>query len=298
MFNLIGLGEILWDLLPAGRQLGGAPANFAYHANALGSRGRIVSRVGSDQNGTDILARLNQLGLNVDLIQIDPEAPTGTVSVEVSRDGQPRYVIHQNVAWDRIAATDEARAAIAEADAICFGTLAQRSEISRGAIHALLRAAKGNALRILDINLRQQFYSAEVIEQSLRAANILKLNDHELPVLSKILSLRGDVREQLTELTRRFDLRLVAYTQGGKGSVLLSDAQCSEHPGLPARVADTIGAGDSFTAALSLGLLRGWDLGTINENANRIGSFVASQPGATPKVPTELRELFSKAPCA
>src|SRR5688500_6563481 len=194
MFNLIGLGEILWDLLPSGRQLGGAPANFAYHAKALGAAGTIISRVGADQNGMDILQRLRQLGLSTDLLQIDPDVPTGTVSVELEDDGQPRYIIHNNVAWDRIAATSESLSIAASADAICFGTLAQRSETSRASIHEILSQTKPEALRILDVNLRQSFYSAELIERSLRAANILKINDAELPILAALLGFIGDVR--------------------------------------------------------------------------------------------------------
>jgi len=292
MFNLIGLGEILWDLLPAGRQLGGAPANFAYHANALGARAQIISRVGADQDGIDILNRIRSLRVDGRLIQIDGQSPTGTVSVELSEDGQPRYIIHENVAWDQIAATQEARAAVAEADAVCFGTLAQRGKNSQAAIQELVSLANPRALLILDINLRQHYYSEEIIEQSLRAANVLKVNDAELPVVSELLSLQGDVRDQLGELAQKFDLRLVACTRGARGSLLLGQGFWSENAGFHTEVADTIGAGDSFTAAMAIGLLQGWDLETINARANRVASFVASQPGGTPDLPPELCELF------
>lgn len=291
--KIVGLGEVLWDVLPSGKKLGGAPANFAYHANALGAESRIISRVGHDQEGGEILLCLNQLGLGIDLIQIDPDAPTGTVSVELAADGQPQYVIHENVAWDRIAAKKEAREAVAEANAVCFGTLAQRSEKSRGAIHKLLSV--GDALKILDVNLRQKFYSAEIIEQSLRAANVLKINDAELPVLAELLCLGGDFREQTAELARRYELRLVVYTRGSKGSLLYSGGNWSEHPGIKTEVADTIGAGDSFTAAMTIGYLSGWDLDKINEQANRVAAFVASQPGGTPMLPADLRAAFGEA---
>ena len=290
MFTLIGLGEILWDLLPSGRQLGGAPANFAYHANALGARGTIISRVGQDANGADILTRLADLGLSVDLIQKDAEAPTGTVSVELSGDGQPRYIIHENVAWDRLSATKEALGTAAAADAICFGTLAQRSERSRAAIHELIAAAAPKAPRVLDVNLRQQFYSAEIIDRSLRAANVLKVNDAELPILAELCSIAGEQRAQLAELARRYDLRLVACTRGAHGSLLFSGGQWSEHPGVPTRVADTIGAGDSFTATMILGVLAGRALDAINDHANRVAAFVASQPGGMPPLPPDLRQ--------
>lgn len=290
MFNLIGLGEILWDILPSGRQLGGAPANFAYHANALGARGTIISRVGTDANGADILTCLAGLGLSVDLIQKDPDAPTGAVSVELSADGQPRYIIHENVAWDRLSATKEARIAAAAADAICFGTLAQRSETSRAAIHEILAAAALKALRVLDVNLRQQFYSAELIDRSLHAANVLKVNDAELPILAELFSLAGDPRAQIAELARRYKLRMVACTRGAHGSLLFSEGQWSEHPGVPTRVVDTIGAGDSFTATMILGVLAGRELDAINDHANRVAAFVASQPGGMPPLPPGLRE--------
>ena len=293
MFHLIGLGEILWDLLPSGRQLGGAPANFAYHAQALGATGTIISRVGTDQNGADIRNRLSQLGLSTDLLQIDPDVPTGTVSVELEDDGQPRYIIHENVAWDQIAATEETLRAAASADAICFGTLAQRSEKSRASIHQILSQTKHNALRILDVNLRQRFYSPELIERSLRIANILKINDAELPVLAELLRFNGDVRSQLAEIANRYSLRLIALTRGAHGSLLLANGRWSEHQGVPTSVADTIGAGDSFTAAMTLGYLFGWDLDKINNQANRVAAFVASRPGGTPDPPPELREPFA-----
>lgn len=289
MFQLIGIGEILWDLLPSGRQLGGAPANFAYHANALGARGQMISRVGQDELGADILKRLRDLGLSTDLIQIDGAFPTSTVSVEVSSDGQPRYIIHEQVAWDYLSVDEGARQVVARANAICFGTLAQRSEESRRAIHELIALTGSGCLRILDVNLRQAFYTRDLIEQSLRAANVLKVNDGELPVLAEFLQLSGDSRAQLAELARRFNLRLVAYTRGANGSVLLREGHWSDHPGIPVKVADTIGAGDSFTAAMALGYLSGHDLDEINDHANRVASFVASQPGGTPTLPPELR---------
>ncbi|HEX7859538.1 MAG TPA: carbohydrate kinase [Verrucomicrobiae bacterium] len=289
MPTLIGLGEILWDLLPTGRQLGGAPANFAYHANALGGNGIVISRVGSDANGTDIINRLEQLNLSTECIQVDPSAPTGTVSVELTADGQPQYIIHQNVAWDKIAADENARRAVAKADAVCFGTLAQRHETSRTSIHELLSLTKPTALRILDVNLRQNFYSAEILEQSLRAANILKINDAELPILAQLFSLPDDPRTQLAELARRYNLHTVALTRGANGSLLFHKNTWSDHPGLLTKVADTIGAGDSFTAAMTLGLLANRDLDFINDQANRVASFVASQPGATPRLPPNLR---------
>ena len=287
--RVLAVGEILWDLLPAGRQLGGAPANFAYHAHALGADVGVVSRVGNDLLGREILDRLRLLGIPMDYLTVDPTAPTGTVSVKLSTDGQPLFTIHENVAWDRISADEASLAFAARADAVCFGSLAQRSEPSRSSIRKLVSATPAGALRVFDINLRQHFHSPELIEDSLQLANVLKLNDQELAILAGIFSLRGQTRQQLAALAQRFTLRAVALTRSAHGSVLLAGGRWSEHPGLPAKVADTVGAGDAFTAAMTLGLLARWPLDDINRRANEIAAYVCSQPGATPALPDELR---------
>jgi fructokinase len=290
--QFIGLGEVLWDELPGGRQLGGAPANFAYHAAALGARAQVVSRVGRDPLGAELLARLQQLGLATDTVELDPAAPTGTVTVSLGADGQPGYTIHESVAWDFIAAEPAGLRAVAAADAICFGTLAQRSARSRASIHSLLRQARRDALRIFDVNLRQHYYSRELIEHSLSLANVLKVNETELPLLAALFQLSGNEAAQVAEIARRFALRAVAFTRGGRGSLLYADGITSEHAGQPVQVADTVGAGDSFTAAFALGLLREWPLDTINQRATAIASYVCSQTGATPILPEELRAPF------
>jgi len=290
-FNLVGLGEALWDLLPDGRQMGGAPANFACHAHALGAEAHLISRVGNDELGREIIARLDTLGVGTDGIAVDALHPTGTVSVELD-GGQPRYLIHEDVAWDFIEATPAALAAVSAADAVCFGTLAQRREPSRSTILSLVSAAPPAALRILDVNLRQNYYSSRLINESLAFANVLKLNDTELPQLAAFLDLSGDERSQIRQLAERNLLRAVACTRGKRGSLLYSDGRWSEHPGLPANVVDTVGAGDSFTAVLTLGLLAGWELDRINAVANEVAAHVCSQPGATPPLPSHLRQLF------
>jgi fructokinase len=307
--KLLAAGEILWDLLPSGKQLGGAPANFAYHAHALGAEARVFSRVGDDLLGREILSRLRALGLPTDGVGVDTAAPTGTVSVELAADGQPRFTIHENVAWDRLVADEASLAFAAQADAVCFGSLAQRSELSRGSIRRLVAATPSTALHIFDINLRQRFYSREVVEESLRLANVLKLNDTELPVLAAMFGLGGGARDQLAALAERFGLRAVALTRGAHGSLLcvaasLRDADSdngrsrsdrttwawSEHPGLTVKVADSVGAGDAFTAALALGLLAGRPFDEVNRRANEIAAYVCSQPGATPVLPPSLKE--------
>jgi len=281
-FNIVGLGEILWDILASGKQMGGAPANFAFHAQALGARSRIISRVGRDALGAEILQRLQTLRLSTTDIQIDPSAPTGTVSIDLSWDGQPRFTIHENVAWDRLALEKSALAAVAEADAVAFGTLGQRREPARSTIQALLAGVRSAALRILDLNLRQHYFSKEVIRTSLRLSNIVKFNDTELLVLADLLGLRGSVREQVEQLSRQHSQRLVCLTRGAKGSLLYSKGQWADDPGQPVVVKDTVGAGDAFTAALALGVLAGKPLEAINRKANQVARYVCSQEGATP----------------
>ena len=290
---VIGLGEVLWDLLPAGKQLGGAPANFAYHAHALGAEALVVSRVGNDAPGREILDRLSRLGLRTDGITTDSTAPTGTVTVALDAAGQPTFTIHENVAWDLIEAGGGVLREAARADAICFGTLAQRHPVAHAAIRAVLDAAPPTALRIFDINLRQHFWSRELIVESLQSADVLKLNDDELPTLAGLLGLAGDESSLLKQLAARFDLKGVALTKGAKGSSLLADGEFVNCPGSRIAVADTIGAGDSFTAALALGLLAGHEAERIIEFAHRVANYVCTQPGATPPMPAHLTHQFA-----
>jgi fructokinase len=285
---VVGLGEVLWDMLPGGRQLGGASANFAYHAQTLGAEAWLVSAVGNDSPGTEILERLRAMQMKVDCIEINPIRPTGTVSVKISPDGQPNFTICEDVAWDYLKQTDCARTVLSQADAVCFGSLAQRGEVSRATIRSLVASTRPDAYRIFDVNLRQNFFSLEVLEASLRLANILKVNDEELPVLARLFGLRSTIREQLAELAHRFDLKLAALTCGAEGSLFYSQGQYSEVKGVAAAVVDTVGAGDSFTAMLIMGLLAGWDLHQINRRANEVAAYVVSQPGATPKLPANL----------
>lgn len=291
-FRCAGLGEVLWDLLPAGRQLGGAPANFAFHAAALGAEARVVSRVGSDEPGRDLLARLRELGLPVDAIAVDPAAPTGTVSVAMEAGGHPRYTIHEGVAWDRLTAGPAERAAVAAADAVCFGSLAQRTPGARAAIGELVDATPLAALRIFDVNLRQHYHSAAVIHSSLARANVLKVNESELPVLGAQFGLPAGEREGLAALAAAHRLRAVIHTRGERGCLALVDGTWVEHPGVRVAVADTVGAGDAFTAAFALGLLRGWAPAVIVERATAVAAFVCTQRGATPELPPALTAPF------
>src|SRR3981081_3149383 len=212
--NVIGVGEVLWDLLLTGPQLGGAPANFAYHAHALGAQAQVITRVGKDDYGREIIRRFHEMGLPETGVQVDETAPTGTAKVALSGDGLAHFTIQENVAWDRSAVAPQALGAASEAHAICFATLAQRCEPSRNTIQRLVAATPPDALRVFDINLRQQFYSRDVIEQSFQLANVLKLNDDELPTLAAMFSLTGSAENQIKQLAETFSLRLVALILG------------------------------------------------------------------------------------
>ena len=290
---IIGIGELLWDLLPAGKHLGGAPANFAYHAQALGAQALIVSRVGNDPLGREILDRVRRFGLRTDGITINPLAPTGTVSVSLDAHGKPAFTIHENVAWDFIEAGEHLLEEAARADAICFGSLAQRRLESRAAIRAVLAAARPEALRFFDINLRQHFWSPEIIAESLEQATVLKLNDEELQVVAKLFGLAGDESAQLRWLSERFNLQAVGLTKGGNGSSLLVEGELVTRPGSKLRIVDTVGAGDSYSAALVMGLLARDKPGTIIATAHRISDYVCTQPGAMPPMHPERPQQIS-----
>lgn len=292
---IIGLGELLWDMLPSGQQLGGAPANFAYHASSLGAPARIISRVGNDDLGREALHRLEALGLSTDCVEVDPNLPTGTVTVQLAEDGQPQFTIHEGVAWDALAGSAASRQSVQSADALCFGTLAQRSEPSRSTIRSFVAATPASALRILDVNLRQHYYSRSVIEDSLCLADVFKVNDSELIQLAEMFQLTGDERSQIAQLADRYALRCVACTRGVRGSLLFAQGCWSDQPGVPTKVVDTVGAGDAFTAAMTLGLLAGWPLDEVNLRATELASFVCSQAGATPAIPDRLSALFLRA---
>jgi len=280
---VVGLGELLWDLFSSGKQLGGAPANFAYITSLLGDEGIPASRLGEDSLGTEAIRRLGELGLSIEFIQKDSDHPTGTVRVEVDRTGQPRFEISESVAWDFLEWTPEWQKLAQQADAVCFGSLAQRSERSRGTIRRFLLALRKTAVRVFDVNLRQNFYTVEVLAESMKLATIVKLNHEELPTIMRLFDLENHGEEDSArQLLSSHEIKLVCVTRGNNGSLLVSADECSEHPGFRVKVADTVGAGDAFTAALVHGYLRGTSLAQINETANRVGAWVAGQSGATP----------------
>lgn len=279
--TVVGLGEILWDLLPSGPQLGGAPANFAYSSHLLGDRGIVASRVGTDQLGKNIRNALKKAGISDQFLQSDNSQPTGTARVQVDSAGQPKFEITQPVAWDYLDWTKEWQDLAKSADAVCFGSLAQRSETSRTTILNFLNATPRNAILMFDVNLRQEFYSTEIICKSLQRANAMKLNHDEMPRVKELLALteRDDILF-CRSLMERFDLKLVCVTRGAKGSLLCDRCEIHEHAGYRVKVKNTVGAGDAFTAALIHEHLRGRTLAEMNDTANRMGAWVASHSGA------------------
>jgi fructokinase len=285
--KIVGLGELLWDLLPRGKQLGGAPANFAYITNLLGDEGIAASRVGSDLLGAEALQCLRHLGLTTACIQTDSIHSTGTVKVEIDSGGQPRFEVSSLVAWDFLEWTPEWQELAEHTQAVCFGSLAQRSEPSRSTIRKFLHATGHEAVRIFDVNLRQTFYTAEILAASMNLATIVKLNHEELPRLMHMLARPHQDEEGSARcLLSLYDLELVCVTRGNGGSLLVSKDESSAHSGFRVKVADTVGAGDAFTAALVHEFLRGASLDRINETANRVGAWVASEVGATPMLNT------------
>lgn len=304
---ILGIGELLWDMLPTGPQLGGAPANYAVMAARLGDHAAILSRIGRDELGRNVLSTLHPLPADTSHIQIDPEHPTGTVTVKI-QDGQPGYTIHQSVAWDFLEATSEWEQLAIRADAVCFGSLAQRSETSRRTIQSLLGATLPECVRVFDVNLRDPFYSPEVLEESIEFATILKMNDAEVPTVLRVLDL--DSKPGLDAfndnvaapdallagaqlLLAEFPMQLICITCGGNGSLLVTREETHFHPGIRVKVADTIGAGDAFTAALTHYYLQSAPLPVLNEAGNRWGGWIASQAGAMPPLSEDVRDSIS-----
>lgn len=285
---MIGLGEVLWDLLPSGRVLGGAPANFAYMASVLGDEGIVASRIGTDDLGCEALDAMQRLGLNASFVQRDDLHATGTAEVSIDGGGQPTFTIKEGVAWDFLQWTAEWEELSARADVVCFGSLAQRSPTSALTIERFLRNTRKSALRVCDVNLRQSYYSHDVLWKCFEYADVAKLNEQELPQVSSVLKLAIGSEEILAKrLLRECNLRLVCITRGARGSVLVSDKKIVEHEGFRVEVADAIGAGDAFTACLAHHYTRGLSLEEISENANRFASWVTTQRGATPAVGAE-----------
>ena len=290
MKYVIGMGEALWDCLPEGRKIGGAPANFAYHAAQFGLQSVAVSAVGHDALGQEILDTFSQKGLSYYLPQVS--FPTGTVQVTLDEQGVPQYDICENVAWDNIPYTDELDALARQTRAVCFGSLAQRNEVSRKTIRRFLTTMPqtGDTLRVFDINLRQHFYSKDILEESFRLCNILKINDEELVIVQRMFGYEGLHEEDTCKkLISDYGLKLLILTCGTNGSYVFDKDVVSFMPTPKVKVADTVGAGDSFTGSFVAQLLLGKTVREAHETAVRVSAFVCTQNGAMPQLPEEVK---------
>ena len=284
--TIVGIGEVLWDIFPDSARFGGAPANFSCSAAGLGRDQacvHLVSSIGKDDLGVRAMAALQSRHVDTSCVT-SQDRPTGFVRVELDDSGSATYEFAADTAWDNLTWSAALAELAGRTDACCFGTLGQRSEISRATIQTFVDATPAEALRIFDVNLRPPFVTDAILLDSLKLANVLKLNDEELPVVAKLCGLTGTDETLLRQLSERFDLYTVALTRGPKGAVLLRDGHISEHPGVKTTVVDTVGAGDAFTASLALGLLAGHALDIMNQQACEVASFVCSQPGATPEL--------------
>jgi len=292
---IVGIGEILWDLFPTGPQLGGAPFNFVFHCHQLGQACQMVSRIGTDERGQAIRAAVRRLGLSEESLQSDPLHPTGTVQVAVSDQGQPTFTITPEVAYDYLAWDNSLAEVVRQARAVCFGTLIQRHPVARATVQRLLQSA-GRALIVYDINLRQHFFSRDVVEDSLRASRWLKLNDDELRVLGDLLSLKTTAdSDRLAELRQRYQLELVCLTRGADGCLVQTATEEVRVAGIPVQVVDTVGAGDAFTAGLVTSVLEGQSITEAATLANQLAARVAASAGGTPSLDiAEVRQTSSR----
>lgn len=299
---VIGIGEMLWDIAPTSVTLGGTVANFSVMASRLGSHAVILSRIGRDDLGRRAVDWLDPLPVDAGYLQVDPVHETGKVTVTL-QGGQPSYVIHEPSAWDFMELTDAWVQLAERADAICFGSLSQRCRESRQTLQTLVAQTPASCIRVFDVNLRAPFFTSEIVQESLELATVMKMNDAEVPQVMSMLGLpagSGAPQDQLRlDAERLLDefptLDLVAVTRGGHGSLLVRRGEWHEHPGIAVTIADTIGAGDAYTAALTHYLLRGADLATLNEAGNRWGTWIASQVGAMPPLPDSVRSAIAKA---
>ena len=286
---VIGMGEALWDVLPEGKKLGGAPANFAYHVSQFGLPSCVVSAVGNDKLGTEILDNFREKKLD-HLVETVPY-PTGTVQVELDAEGVPRYEIKEGVAWDNIPYTRALDELARHTRAVCFGSLAQRSIVSRTTINRFLDAMPDGEgqLKIFDINLRQNFYTKEVLCQSMQRCNVLKINDEELVTISRMFGYPGiDLQDKCWILLAKYNLKMLILTCGVNGSYVFTPGHVSFVETPTVQVADTVGAGDSFTAAFTAAIIRGRSVREAHQLAVDTSAYVCTQQGAMPVLPESL----------
>ncbi len=285
---VVGLGEVLWDMLPEGRKIGGAPVNFAYHAGQFGIDTMAVSAIGNDKLGEDTIAEMNGKHLN----HIFPSVPYPTGSVQVSLDekGVPAYDIKENVAWDNIPFTNEIESVARSCRAVCFGSLAQRNAVSRSTIRKFIESTPSGCIRIFDINLRQNFYTSNVIRDSLEHCNILKINDEEIMLVSRMFNYdSSNIENVCRTIMEDFSLEMVILTCGTKGSYIFTKGGVSFMPTPKVNVADTVGAGDSFTGSFCAAILRGLPVAEAHKKAVEVSAYVCTQNGAMPEIPESMK---------
>lgn len=287
--KILCIGEVLWDSLPSGLYLGGAPLNVCYHLNQFGLDATIASRVGNDRLGQEAIRRIKGLGIPVELIQQDDQLETGFVGVELSQNGDPRYNIVEPVAWDQIKVTEELQKKASESWGLVFGSLAQRNKVSRQSIQKLW---KGDTMLIFDMNLREPFINQDVIYNSLTMANVVKMNEEELNYLIEWLGLSGSSRSAVEDLVKEFECSTVCITKGANGSMLFYEGQWFEHTGFPVKAKDVVGAGDAFLASLLHGISKGKPGKEMLACANATGSLIAQKDGATPGY--DLNEVMNE----
>lgn len=284
---IVGLGEALWDCLPDGSKLGGAPANFAYHASQFGNEAYAISAIGNDALGDQTLKEFEEKHLKYVMPRVD--YPTGTVQVELDEEGIPTYDIKQNVAWDNIPFTPEVENIAKHCGCVCFGSLAQRNKISRDTIHRFIDSTPKSCLKIFDINLRQNFYTKEVIQESLKACDILKINDEELVTIGRLFGYPGlDIENKCYLILGKYNLKMLVLTCGTNGSYVFAPGVKSFQPTPKVEVDDTVGAGDSFTGSFASAILAGMPIKEAHKLAVEVSAFVCTQPGAMPKLPESL----------
>lgn len=282
MLTTVGIGELLWDLLPSGKLVGGAPSNFAYHTQQQGAFSCIVSAVGNDFYGNEIKEALLKKNLTTDYIQT-VDYPTGTVDVNLNSSGEPFYSINENVAWDYISLPINIDKQIEHTNILCFGSLAQRNAHTRNSIKKIIQKLNVDCLIVFDINIRQNYYNEDIIQESLAFCNVLKLNVDELAIISSLLNLKGlDDKEIIEKLMNQYKLKLIALTYGSNGSILMTPNNVSQFKTPKINVIDTIGAGDSFTATMAMEFVKGESLAKVHQKAVEVSSFVCQSNGAMP----------------
>jgi len=279
---MAGVGELLWDLLPEGQKLGGSPMNVVYHCQAAGIESAVVSAVGTDELGKEIMKEVRGKGISTEYIQLAKGWPTGTVTVKLT-DGIPDFTIHENVAWDQIHWNEQLEKLSGSIDAAAFGSLSQRNQATRETLKKFLRNMKKESIRVFDINLRQHFHSFDIIHDSLELSTVLKINDEELPILAGYLKLKGSVKTIMLRLIKLYNLDLIAFTRGHKGSILYGSDMISVMQAPKVKIKDTVGAGDTFTALLIAGMLKEKSLRDIHGEATEAAARVCTQDGGTPE---------------